>query len=246
MRIRFKVAFIVISMALLQQGCSKLNLNKPVEQLYRDGEVSFQKRRYEDALAQWKRVKESYPSPELSARTEINIADAYFLNKEYIEAAAEYDNFRKLHPSHELAGYALFGQGLSYYHEIKGIDTDQTPVKNALGIFESYLRLYPNGASTLDVQEKIRSCRDKQLQYELYVAKFYLRTVAYPAAIGRFEGALYSFFDLPRNDETLFFLGRAYLNSGQKEKGREVYSRLLNEYSSSKYVPDAKKAIDKL
>jgi len=246
MKIRFKAACVVISMALLQQGCSEVKLNKPVDQLYRDGEVSFQKGKYGDALAQWKRVKESYPPPELSARTEINIADAYYLNKDYIEAAAEYDNFRKLHPSHELAGYALFGQGLSNYRQIKGIDTDQTPVKNALGIFESYRKLYPNGASTLEVEEKIRACRDKQLQYELYVAKFYLRTKAYPAAIGRFEGALYSFYDLPRSDETLFFLGRAYVASGQKEKGRDVYSRLLKEYSGSTYVPEVKKAIEKL
>lgn len=246
MKIRFRAAFVVIIMALLQQGCSQLKLNKPVEQLYRDGEVSFQKGKYEDALAQWKRVKESFPPPEMSARVEINIADAYFLNKDYIEAAAEYENFRKMHPSHELAGYALFGQGLSYYKQIKGIDTDQTPVKNALTIFESYIKQYPNGSSTLEVQDKIRACRDKQLQYELYIGTYYLRTGSYPAAIGRLEGALYSFYDLPRSDETLFYLGRAYLDSGQTPKGRDVYSRLLKEYAKSKYVPEAKKVIDKL
>jgi outer membrane protein assembly factor BamD len=246
MEMRFKVFLVFIGTILLLQGCSELKLNKPVDELYRDGEVSFQKGRYEDALAQWKRVKESFPAPEMSARTEINIADAYFLNKDYIEAAAEYENFRKLHPSHELAGYALFGQGVSYFSQIKGIDTDQTPVKNSLAIFESYLKLYPNGANTLEVQEKIRACRDKQLQYELYVGRYYLRTKSYPAAIARFEKALYSFVDLPRSDETLFYLGKAYLEEGQEPKGREIYSRLLKEYSNSKFVPDVKKVIDKL
>jgi len=245
MKIRFEFFLVFICTALLLEGCSELKLNKPVDELYRDGEVSFQKRKYEDALAQWKRVKESFPPPEMSARTEINIADAYFLNKDYIEAAAEYENFRKLHPSHELAGYALFGQGMSYFSQIKGIDTDQTPVKNSLAIFESYLKLYPNGANTLEVQDKIRACRDKQLQYELYVGRYYLRTKSYPAAIARFEKALYSFVDLPRSDETLFYLGQAYLKGGQEPKVREVYTRLLKEHSNSKFVPDIKKVIDK-
>ncbi|NVN92865.1 MAG: outer membrane protein assembly factor BamD [Desulfuromonadales bacterium] len=246
MKIRLTAAFIFIGSALLLQGCAELKLNKPVDELYRDGESSFQKGKYEDALAQWKRVKESFPEPGLSARTEINIADAYFLNKDYIEAAAEYDNFRKLHPSHDLAGYALFGQGLSYFKQIKGIDTDQTPVKNALTIFESYLKLYPGGANTLEVQDKIRACRDKQLQYELYVGGYYLRTKLYPAAIARFEWALYNFVELPRTDETLYNLGKAYIKGGQKTKGRDVYSRLLKEYASSKFAPEVKKVIEQL
>ena len=245
MKIRFKAALVFMGITFLLQGCAELKLNKPTDELYKDGEASFQKGKYEDALAQWKRVKESFPPPELSARTEINIADAYFLNKDYIEAAAEYDNFRKLHPSHELAGYALFGQGLSYFGQVKGIDTDQTPVKNSLAIFESYLKLYPRGANTLEVQDKIRACRDKQLQYELYVGRYYLRTKSYPAAIARFEGALYNYFDLPRTDETLYNLGKAYMNVGQKPKAREMYSRLLKDYSNSKLAPDVKKIIDK-
>ena len=233
-------------LVMLTQGCSTPNLNKPVEQLYRDGEASFQQGRYDDAIQQWRRVKESFPSPELAAKTEINIADAFLMNKDYIEAAAEYENFRKLHPAHELAGYALFGQGLAYFKQVKGIDTDQTPVKNALGIFESYPKLYPNGANMLEVQDKIRACRDKQLQYELYIGTFYYRTKSYSAAIGRLEGALYNFYDLPRTDETLFKLGRAYLAGGQKEKGRDVFARLLKEYSKSLYAPEAKQIVNRL
>lgn len=243
MKIRFRAAFAAVCTLLLLQGCAEVTLNKPTDQLFKDGEISFQKGKYADAVAQWRRVKESFPPPELSARVEINIADAYFLNKEYIEAAAEYENFRKLHPNHELVGYALYGQGLSNFSQIKGIDTDQTPVKNALGIFESYTKLYPSGANMLEVQDKIRACRDKQLQYELYVGTFYLRTGYYPAAIARLEQALKGFGDLPRTDETLFYLGKAYLDGGQASQGREVYARLMKEYAKSPFVPEARKSL---
>lgn len=231
------------AMALLQ-GCATPQLNKPTDVLYKDGEQFFQSGKYEDAIAQWKKVKESYQSPELTTKAEINIADAYFLNKDYIEAAAAYEDFRKLHPGHERAGYALYRQALSYYQQISGIDTDQTPVKNALTVLESYIKGYPTGAYLNDAQEKARDCRDKQLQYELYVGKFYLNSGKYPAAIARFEEALNSFPGLPRRDEVLYRLGRSYLQDGQKTKGREVFGRLFKEFPSSPYVNDANKAMD--
>src|ERR1039457_4103965 len=246
MKLRSKIIVFFGIVAFLFQGCATPQLNKPVNDLFKDGERSFQAGKYEDAIAQWKRVKESFPTPDLAARTEINIADAYFLNKDYIEAAVEYESFRKLHPSHERAGYALFYQGLSYFKQIKGIDTDQTPVKNALSTFESYLKLYPAGELSGDARKKVSECRDKQLQYEIYVGKFYLRNGLYPAAIARFETALKMFSDLPRREEVLQYLGRVYRESGQKAKARESYERILKEFPSSTFASEAKKALERL
>jgi outer membrane protein assembly factor BamD len=213
--------------------------------MFKEGERLFQKGSYEDAIAQWKKVKESYQSPELSARAEINIADAYFLNKDYIEAAAAYEDFRKLHPNHPRAAYALYRQGMSHFNQIHGIDTDQTPVKNALITLESYARSYPAGEHLAEVKEKIGECRDKQLQYEIYVGRFYLKTGNYLAAIGRFEEALRVFSQLTRRDEVLFYLGSAYQKAGQQLKAVEVFERLVKEFPASQFAGDAAKAIGK-
>lgn len=233
-----------LTIALLQ-GCAAAKLSGPPDVLFREGEQSFNKGKYEDAIAQWKKVKESYQSPELSARAEINIADAYFLNKDYIEAAAAYEDFRKLHPKHERAGYALYRQAMSHNNQIHGIDTDQTPVKNALATFQSYLALYPGGEHTAEVNEKIRDCRDKQLQYEIYVGRFYLKTGKTTAAIGRFETALKAFPEQPRCDEVLYYLGKAYEDAGQQSKAREAFERLGKEFPASRYAGDASRALGK-
>ena len=231
--------------ALLLQGCSTTqSANKSSDVLFKEGEQLFQKGSYEDAIAQWKKVKESYQSPELTTQAELNIADAYFLNGDYIEAAAAYEDFRKLHPSHPQSGFALFRQGMSYFKQIHSTDTDQTPVKNALTIFESYPKLYPAGEQLKEVQEKIRECRDKQLQYELYVGRFYLKTKALKSAIGRFEEALKTYPDLARRDEILYYLGKAYLEDGQKSKGRETFGQLSRDFPGSAYIPAANKAMD--
>jgi outer membrane protein assembly factor BamD len=244
MNIQVKLAIIVCVAAVSFQGCATVPVPATPEEQFKAGEQSFQKGKYEDAIAQWKKVKESYQSQELSTQAEINIANAYFLNTDYIEAAAAYEDFRKLHPKHEKAGFALYRQGLSNYYQIKGIDTDQTPVKNAQLLLESYITLYPGGEHTAEVSEKIRECRDKQLSYEMYVGKFYLRTGKYPAAIARFEGALKTYPASTRLDEALFYLGKAYKEIEQQAKAREAFERLVRDFPSSPFVKDAGKALE--
>ncbi|MBK5275363.1 MAG: outer membrane protein assembly factor BamD [Desulfuromonadales bacterium] len=240
-----KAAFCAVMTAVLLQGCAAVKPNGPSDEMFKQGEASFKKGDYEDAIAYWKKVKESYQSPELTTRAEIGIADAYFLNKDFIEAAVAYEDFRKLHPNHERAGFALYRQALSHFNQISGIDTDQTPVKNAMITFQSYLRQYPGGEYTAEVNEKIRDCRDKQFQYEIYVGRFYQRTGKDTAAIARFEEALKTFKELPRCGEALYYLGRTYQDAKQPAKARETFERLVKEYPGSTFVSLANKETGK-
>ncbi len=225
----------VLASSLLA-GCATTPVVKPADVLYKEAEVLFQDKSYEEAITQYKKVKETYESAELSTKAELRIADAYFLNKDYIEAAAGYEDFRKMHPKHLQAEYALFRQAVSYFNQIHGIDTDQTPVKNALATFDSYLILFPAGANQAEVRDKRSECRDKQLQYELYVGKFYLKTDAHKAAIGRFEEALKNFSEQKRRDEVLYYLRKAYLETKQNEKGDEIVVRLGKEFPDSTFL----------
>lgn len=231
---------LLVSLTLFSACASTPKPEKTPEQLYAEGEAAFKKSRYETAIELWKQVKEAYPEPELVAKAEIGIANSYFLDNEFIEAAAAYEDFRKLHPAHELAQFALYRQGISSYNLITGIDTDQTPTKNALALFESFVRQYPRSEYVAKVQEKIADCRGKLTKYEIYVGRFYYRTDKYAAAAGRFELALQNFPDYTGHDETLIYLGKSYLETKQPDKMREVLSRLVREYPSSKYLGDAR------
>ncbi|HBG04395.1 MAG: outer membrane protein assembly factor BamD [Geobacteraceae bacterium GWC2_58_44] len=211
------------------------------ESYFKEGEAAYASRNYEEAIALWKKVKESYSSRELTTRAELKIADAHFENKAYIEAAAAYEDFRKLHPAHEQAAYALYRLGLSHYFQISGIDTDQTPVKNAVVTLEGFLGLHPDSAHAEEVRQKLADCRVKQLEYENYVGNFYLRTGKYPSAIKRLSEALERFPGTPKLDQTLFYLAKAYLKSGETVQGREILKRLATEFPDSPLNAEAAK-----
>ena len=241
-----KHAINLFPMVLLLAGCAgTVPVVKSADTYFKEGEEFYASHNYEDAIAQWKKVKETFSSPELSTLADLKIADAYFDNHSYIEAAAAYEDFRKLHPNHEKAAYALYRLGLCNYEQITGIDTDQTPVKNAVNLFESFLKQYPKSEYAAEVKEKLDDCMMKQIQYENYVGRFYLRTEKYAAAIKRLEEALQKYPNAEAHDETLYYLGKAYFLAGDKVKGRETFNRLAKQYASSKYVEEAKRVMEK-
>lgn len=237
---------LLIGLLAVVAGCSSNNsIKRPPETYFSEGQQLYARGKYEEAIEKWKKVKESFSSPILTTAAEIMIADAQFNDKKYIEAAASYEDFRKLHPNNEKAPYALYKIGLSHFNQITKIDTDQTPLKNSIVSFEQFLREYPDSEYAGKVREKLELCRVKQSEYELYVGRFYYRTDKYASAINRLKEAIEKFPASPVNDEALFYLGQAYLESGDKAKAKETFERLINGYKGSEYAGKARKLLAK-
>lgn len=234
---------ILFSITVLH-GCSSTPKKEYTAlELYNQGEALFTKSRYEEAVDKWKKVKEEFPEPELAAKAEIGIANAYFLNNSFIEAGSAYEDFRKLHPTHDLAQFALYRQSLSSYNLITGIDTDQTPTKNAMTLFESFVKQYPRSQYVPKVQDKISECRGKLAQYEIYVGRFYYRTDYYIAAIARLEKVLETYPDYKGHDETLYYLGKSAMETRDNEKMQSAFVRLIREYPNSEYIGEVRKLL---
>ena len=148
----------IVSLVAILTSCASAPAPvKSADASFKEAEAAYAARDYEEAIAAYKKVKESYSSPELTTQAELKIADAHFENKSYIEAAAAYEDFRKLHPSNPRAPYALYRAGLSHYHQITGIDTDQTPVKNAVVTLQSFLSLIDTGVTSTSSSSSMNS-----------------------------------------------------------------------------------------
>ncbi|MDD2336455.1 MAG: outer membrane protein assembly factor BamD [Geobacteraceae bacterium] len=236
---------LALTILVLATSCANNKLKLPPETLFKQGENLYAKKKYEAAAEKWRKAKDSTTSPLLRTAVELKLADALYHDENYIEAAAEYENFRKLHPKNPKAPYALYMQGLSNFYQVKKIDVDQTPTKNAVTLFDMFLQQYPDSDMTQKVRETLAEAKTRQAAHEMYVGRFYYRTDKYVAAIGRFEYALQKYPESPRSDEALFFLGKAYLDNGNVGKAKESLSRLVTEYPKSEFVNTAKKILSR-
>ncbi len=230
----------------LVAGCgTDTSVRKPPETNFIEGQKLYAKGKYEQAAERFKKVKENTVSPRLATAALLMDADAQFNDKNYIEAAAGYEEFTKLHPDNEKAPYAMYRLGLCHYKQATKIDTDQSPLKNSIKAFESFLKDYPQSDLAGKVRESLQMCRTKQSQYEIYVGRFYYRTDKYPSAINRLKEAIEKYPASPVNDEALFYLGQAYLKTGDKAKAKEALERLVKDYKSSKFAAETRKILSK-
>jgi len=236
-------AALCILLCVSSCALSDKKVKTPPETAFRQGEKLYAKEKYEAALEKWRTVKDSNTSPLLKTVTELRIADALYKDENYIEASAEYENFRKLHPKNPKAPYALYMMGLCNFQQARKIDTDQTPLNNAVTHFQAFLQEYPDSELDDKVRVKLAECRSRQAGYEVYVGRFYYRTDKYQAAIGRLKESLEKYPKATVNDEALFLLGNAYLQTGEPAKAKESLERLVKDYPQSQFAGKAKKLL---
>lgn len=230
---------------LLVWGCGpgKVPQTRSAGYYFKEGEDLFEKGLYEDAVASWEKVRDSYYSPELNILAEMKIAEAYYRSEQYVEAAAAYETFLKNHPDNDNAEQVLFALGMSYYNQVLPANRDQTAAHNAIVTFRNLLKLYPETNYRSDVEEYIRFCRNRLAQHELLVGRFYVRTGEPDAAIGRLEAILTDYPEFTERDRLFYLLGTAYLQKNNKGKAVEAFNTLYDKYPDSEYIEEAQKTL---
>ena len=227
--------------ALLLAACVKTVVPPPKtgEAYFREGETLFDEGRYEDAIAEWEKVRETYQSAELMTVADFRIAEAHYLAGNTLDASLAFAQFLEQHPQHKLARDAMFLLGLSYYEESLSPDRDQTATRNAISTFTSFLQRYPSDTRAAEAEEVVTACRDKLASHELYVGTYYFRTKSYAAAIGRLASIPADYPDFERLDRVLLMLGQAHLRAGNRTDGVAAFNQLYERFPGSKAVTKA-------
>jgi outer membrane protein assembly factor BamD len=217
------------------------------ETLYKQGLASFNKRLYKNSLEKFNELKSTFPdSPPYTILAELKIADSHFHNKDYVEAIAAYEEFKKIHPSHEEIPYVQYQIGMAYFNQMLTLDRDQTPTIKALSSFEYLIANSPPGLFTEKGKEKIGICMKRLADHEFYIGNFYYKKEKYQAAAARFEGLLGKYPKIQGEDQTLFLLAKSYVELGQWEKAGARLNQLINEHGKSPYTKEAKALLDEV
>jgi outer membrane protein assembly factor BamD len=187
---------LVASMLLLTLlggfGCSTtpVDENDP-KSLMKDAEEEISSDHYQIAVEKLKVIKNKFPYSKQATEAHLRIADVYFLQDSFAEAAAVYESFRDLHPKHEKTAYAMFRLAKSYFNDIPSpISRDLTPATRAMDAYLDFTRRYPLAPENEEAKKDIAEIRNLLAEKEVYVADFYFKRGFYDSAKPRYKKVL--------------------------------------------------------
>jgi len=245
---RLKLVFLIVTLLLMAAGCASDNSAlkdesiDPAESL-KEANSLIEKGYYEDARAILDKVRMHGTSLNYTYLAQLRIADSYFEEESYEEAAAEYSSFLSIHPHHKYAPYARYRLAMCYFRQIRTPDVSFSLAKKALQEFRTLQREYPRNPYMDITETRIKMCLKVMAEYEFGVGRFYFKKGSYQAAINRFNGMLKQYPDSSVEPEALYYLGLSYKELGRNDDAISVLSRLIDRFPSIERSSEARKLL---
>ena len=187
MNILKKLALLILVVICLT-GCPSLWKTAATEksdtpdEMFTRAEKLIKEKNYDDAIETLERLKSAHPDYSKIEEVYLKIADAAFEKGSYENAAAKYYQFMELYPASKQVPRAKFNIAMCYFKQIKGADLDSRVIQQAVDAFKA-LADDPNaGEWAKKAQEKLKECRRRLAEKELYKAKTYVSVGNYKAA----------------------------------------------------------------
>jgi outer membrane protein assembly factor BamD len=203
---------------------------KSPQQLAMEGVQKMQEKDYGDAVKAFQQLKERYPYSKYAILAELKLADAYYQNGEYSEAAVAYEEFARLHPRNEVIPYVLYQIGMCHFLSFESVDTDQEETRLAVDAFQRLVQAFPQSEYSAKARQQLLECRKRLAFHEFLVARFYYRTEKYVAAKERLDFLTARYPEavpaLGLQDEVQVMLAECERELGRPEAKASIWMRI--------------------
>ena len=203
-------------------------------------------KKYEKAQTLLKELMSQYPASDWIPRAQLDLGRAYYEDKKYLEAKAEYQKFLELHPQHQRVDEAHYYLGLTHDAEFRSVDRDSSPVQRALMEFQTVLKEAPDSRYAPEAKEKSNICRQRLAAHEFFVGRFYFRKGKYDAALGRFKYLVSHYPESEVEEETLYYQGESLYRLEDSEGAGSAFLQLVERFPNSEYVSKARRRLAEL
>lgn len=159
--------------------------------LYNDALEDIKSDHYQMALDKLREVKNKFPYSKVAVDAQLKIADVYFAQEQWPEAAAAYETFHDLHPRHDRVAYAMYRAAKSYFKDIPDpIARDMTPARKTVDAYQEFIRQFPDAPETPQAKLDLDRALELLAEKELYIGDFYYKRDFYESAKGRYQKIL--------------------------------------------------------
>ena len=216
------------------------------QKLYGEAKDAMSSRAWDRAIKYLEKLEARYPYGRFAQQAQLDVAYAYWKHGERASAIAAADRFIKLYPNHDNVDYAYYLKGLVNFNENSGIfsvidspDMSERDSKGTREAFESFKELvtrFPDSKYSEDASSRMRYLVNTLAQYEVHVARYYMKRGAFVAAANRAQFAVQSYPQAPALEEAVFIMVKAYDSLGMNDL-RDAADRVMRKnFPESRYL----------
>jgi outer membrane protein assembly factor BamD len=250
---RILLAMLALSCALLLPACSMLSgdqadetIGWSAQKLYGEAKDRMANRDWAKAIKYLEKLEARYPYGRFAQQAQLEIAYAYWKENERASAIAAADRFIKLYPDHASVDYAYYLKGLINFNENSGLfsrfadsdlsDRDPKATREAFDSFRELVTRFPKSKYADDGAARMRYLLNSLAQYEVQVARYYMRRGAYIAAANRAQFALKSYPQATATEEAVFIMVKAYDALGMEDLRNDADRVMRTNFPNSAYL----------
>ncbi len=237
--------------ALCLAGCGMLDdvdetKGWSAAKLYSEAKNELNDGSYDKAIKYYEKLEARYPYGRFAQQAQLEIAYAYYKDKDAAAAIAATERFIKLHPNHPSVDYAYYLRGLANFNDDLGLlgsfsgqdmtERDPKAAREAFDAFKDLVTRFPNSKYAPDSVQRMQYLVNALASHEVHVARYYMKRGAYVAAANRAQYALKTYPQAPANEEGLLILVNAYDKLGMKDLRNDAERVMKTNFPKSKYL----------
>ena len=218
--------------------------------LYSEAKTNLTEGNYEKAIKLYEKLEARYPYGRFAQQAQLEIAYAYYKDKDVASAIAAADRFIKLHPNHPSVDYAYYLKGLANFNEDLGVlgklassfsgqdmtERDPKAARESFDAFRDLVTRFPDSKYAPDSIERMNYLVNALASHEVHVARYYMKRGAYVAAVNRTQYALKTYPKAPANEEGLLLLVQAYDKLGMTDLRNDAERVMKTNFPDSKFL----------
>ena len=214
-------------------------------ELYQEAVTNMDDGFYFQAAKQFTEAEIILDSIEFSAKASLMSSYCYYLINFYDEAIENLEKFIKKYPADKNIPYAHYLITISYYERILDEEKDITPLLKSKEKINFFLKNYPDTEYALDLKFKLDLINNQLAAKELFVAKYYIQTQKWIAAINRLKTIVENYNETIFIEEALHRLTEIYYKIGLIEEAEATVALLGYNYNSGEWYERSYKILNK-
>ena len=145
----------------------------PEAQILAEGKRLYSSKMYSLARQSFESIKDRFPLGAYGNLAQIKIADTYYFNNEYNEAAKFYEGYLKSYPGSPESPYIELQAARAHVHSANGTGRDRQPLERALAIYDEMVRKYEGTAYAVAAEHERGPLVEQLAAYDQLIINFY-------------------------------------------------------------------------